>query len=124
MTQIHIKNLRLRTIIGIFPWEQKNKQDVIINATIHFDGDKAGRSDRIEDTLDYKALTKSMIRHVEQHRFALIEALVEQLLDIIMAYGQVTHARIEIDKPGALRFADSVSVSISRERHQINQENK
>ena len=122
--QIHIKNLRLRTIIGIFPWEQQTKQDIVINVIIDFDGSKAAHSDQIADTLDYKTLTKRIICHVEQNSFALIEALVEQLLDMIMEYEQANHARVEIDKPGALRFADSVSVSSSRERHQIHQANK
>ena len=109
--QIHIKNLRLRTIIGIFPWEKKNKQDVIINIKMDIDGEQAALSDKIEDTLDYEVITKSVIHHVEGHSFKLIETLVNQLLAIIMKHDKVKHAHVEIDKPGALRFSDSVSVS-------------
>ena len=115
--RIHIKNLRLRTIIGIFPWEKKTKQDVVINIIIDFNGSKAAQSDAIEDTLDYKTMTKKIICHVENHSFALIETLVEQLLNMIMEYHQADYAQVEIDKPGALRFADSVSVSSSRTRN-------
>lgn len=113
---IRIKNLRLRTYIGIFDWEQEKKQDVIVNTYINFDGSIAAKSDHIDDTVDYKTLTKNIIQHVEEGRFELIERLCEELLDIIFTDNKVLHARVEIDKPGALRFADSVSISSERTR--------
>ena len=117
--QIHIKDLRLRTIIGIFPWEKKNKQDVVLNIKITFHGEQAGLSDKIADTLDYKTITKKIIHLIENNRFELIESMVNQVLDIIMDPDRPNHelieqAFVEIDKPGALRFADSVSISNTR----------
>lgn len=114
--EIKIKDLRLRTIIGIFDHERDNLQDIVINASIQFDGSRASQSDAIEDTLDYKKLTKSIIARVEGSSFFLLERLVHEILDIICADTLVSSAQVEIDKPGALRFADSVSVNASRNK--------
>jgi FolB domain-containing protein len=113
---IRIKNLRLRTITGINDWERKDLQDVVVNAEIEYDGSAAVESDEIADSIDYKAITKRMIREVEQSRFQLLDKLSGHLLAILMEDERVQRATVEIDKPGALRFADSVSVTSSAQR--------
>ncbi len=113
---IRIKNLRLRTIIGTNDWEREKPQEVVINATIEFDGAAAGRSDDIDDTVNYKQVTKRMIEAVESSDFFLLEALVNRLLDVALADPRARRATVEVDKPGALRFAESVSVSGDRTR--------
>ncbi len=110
---IHIENLRLRTFVGFNPEEQLKQQDIVINAHIEFDASKPSRSDNEQDTLDYKVVTKKIISHVEHGRFRLIEKLGADLLDIIMANSAATKATVTVDKPHALRFADSVSVTLS-----------
>lgn len=113
---IRVKNLRLRTFVGIDEWEKKSKQDVVVNAQWECDGGAAAGSDSIEDAVDYKEVTKSIIKMVEESRFNLLEKLVENVLDLIMEDSRVESATVEIDKPGALRFCDSVSVLSSRRR--------
>ncbi|MBD3288049.1 dihydroneopterin aldolase [candidate division KSB1 bacterium] len=113
---VRIKNLRLRTIIGIFDWERENKQDVVLNIEYEFDGTKAANSDDIEDTVDYKTLTKRIISEVEASQFYLLEKLANHVLEIIMDNEKVQRAFVEIDKPQALRFADSVSIGISAKK--------
>ena len=108
---INIENLRLRTIIGIYEWEKENKQDVIINISIEFDGSAAGKSDIIEDTVDYKTITKKIITYVEDGKFNLIEKMVTGIGEIVMEDNRVILSTITADKPGALRFTDSVSVT-------------
>ena len=71
--QIHIKNLLLRTIVGINPEERKNKQDVLINLTLYTDHSVAGASDNIEDATNYRTITKQIIRLVEESQFYLVE---------------------------------------------------
>ncbi len=114
--KIKIKNLHLRTIIGIHEWERKNKQDVVINITIWFDGKKAVQSDRVEETVDYKSITKKVIAAVEGSRFHLLEKLAHQILKILIQDRRVTAANVEVDKPHALRFAESVAVEVNWER--------
>jgi len=113
---IRIKDLRLRTTIGIYEWEREQEQDVVINAGIVFDGRAAADSDEIADTVDYKSITKALIAHVEGSSCNLLEKLATQLLEIVLVDPRVESAWIEVDKPGALRFADSVSVRVDGER--------
>lgn len=110
---ITITNLRLRTYIGFNPEEQEKKQDVVINIEIHYPGDKACADDSVEEALNYKDITKAIIDHVENGRFLLLEKLVASVLDITTIHPWVTYSKVTIDKPHALRFADSVSLSLS-----------
>jgi D-erythro-7,8-dihydroneopterin triphosphate epimerase len=114
--QIQIKNLRLRTVLGIYRWERKELQDIIINVSIELDGSKASRSDSIKDTVNYKTIKKEIINAVETSSFRLLESLSTHILELIMRNTLVNRACIEIDKPHALRFADSVSVKSCAER--------
>ncbi|MFC3120223.1 dihydroneopterin triphosphate 2'-epimerase [Agaribacter flavus] len=113
LAKIRIKNLRLRTYIGINEDEIKNQQDVIINITIHYDAKKATDTDNMEDALNYKTITKAIIRLVEDNRFSLLEKLTADVLDLAAAHPWVSYAEAEVDKPHALRFSDSVSLSLS-----------
>ena len=113
---INVSNLRLRTYIGFKPEEKAKQQDVIVNAEIRYRADPAFSSDDEEDALNYKVITKQMIHHVEQGRFHLLEKLTADLLDIASKSERVSFAKIRVDKPHALRFADSVSVTLSASR--------
>ncbi|HHS13821.1 MAG TPA: dihydroneopterin aldolase [bacterium] len=113
---IRIKNLRLRAVIGINDWERKTCQDVIINIEFEFDGTRAAESDDLKDTVDYKNLKMQIMKEVESSRFFLIDKLAHHVLTLIMRDQKVQWARVEVDKPHALRFADSVSVSCEARR--------
>ena len=114
MAIIRITDLKLKAIIGINDWERITKQEVIINLELSFDSSKAAKSDNIKDTIDYKALKKSIIHLVETSKFYLLERLVEKVLDLVMADQKVIKATVRIDKPKALRFTKSVSIESSR----------
>lgn len=116
MATIRIKNLRLRTHIGIKDEEINKRQDVVINATIRYRADWAVEFNHIDQALNYRTITKHLIAHVEENRFLLLERMTREVLDIIMTYEQVLIAQVEIDKPHALRFADSVSITLSATR--------
>ena len=116
MTTIRVKNLRLRTFIGFNEAERKNKQDVVINMQLTYDGEEAATSDDISDAFNYRTVTKRVIEHVENNSFLLLERLSEELLALIMEASAIREATVEIDKPHALRFADSVSVEASATR--------
>ncbi|MGD2173646.1 MAG: dihydroneopterin triphosphate 2'-epimerase [Gammaproteobacteria bacterium] len=116
--KINISNLRLRTYIGFKPEEKSKQQDIVVNAEIHYRADPAYRSDDEADALNYKVITKRMIRHVENGRFQLLEKLTADLLAILSEPDQVSFAEVRVDKPHALRFADSVSVTLSANRRE------
>lgn len=116
MARIRVKNLRLRTFIGIKEEEILNRQDVLINLTILYPAAQAVEVNQIDQALNYRTITKAVIRHVEENRFALLERLTQELLDLVMTHPQVVYAEVEVDKPHALRFAESVSITLSAER--------
>ncbi|WP_299807466.1 dihydroneopterin triphosphate 2'-epimerase [uncultured Shewanella sp.] len=116
---IRIKNLRLRTYIGIKEDEIQNKQDVTINTVIHYCADKARNSDNMDDALNYRTITKKIIALVENNRFSLLENLTSQVLEIASEHSWVDFAKVEIDKPHALRFADSVSLELCYQKAQL-----
>ncbi|EWH09198.1 D-erythro-7,8-dihydroneopterin triphosphate 2'-epimerase [Catenovulum agarivorans DS-2] len=116
LATIKIKNLRLRTFIGIKDEEIQNKQDVVVNAKIQYCAVQAAQSDNMDDALNYRSITKKVIQHVENNRFYLLEKLTADVLEIASEHAWVKYAEVEIDKPYALRFADSVSLTLSCEK--------
>jgi FolB domain-containing protein len=112
--QIEIKDLLLRGIIGIHDWEREKKQDILVNITLFGDLKAAGESDRIEDTINYRTLTKSVIEQVESVGRYTVEALAADIARICLQTPGVDRARVRVEKPGALRFARSVGVCIER----------
>jgi D-erythro-7,8-dihydroneopterin triphosphate epimerase len=118
MARIRVKDLRLRTFIGIKEEEINNKQDVLINLTILYPAVAAVRDNDIEHALNYRTITKAIIGHVEGNRFALLERLTQEILDLVMTQQSVLYAEVEVDKPHALRFAESVSITLSAHRQE------
>lgn len=114
--RIRIEDLLLRCIIGVNDWEREQKQDVLISITLHTDMRTAGRTDRIEDTVNYRSLAKQVIEHVEASSYFLVEALAEAIAGICLSDRRVAQVEVRVDKPGALRFARSVGVTITRAR--------
>ena len=113
---VKIKNLRLRTVIGVYDWEKSKKQDVVLNLGIDFDGSAAQNSDQIEDTLDYKKIRNQVMELVEGNKFNLLEKMTSDVANLILDNPKVNHVEVEVDKPGALRFTDSVSISLKRSK--------
>lgn len=109
---INIQNLRLRTFIGFNPEEKQKKQDIVLNISITYSISEAALNDHVEEALDYKVITKQVIKHVESGRFLLLEKLVADVLEICSSHPDVRSSRVTIDKPHALRFADSVSLTL------------
>jgi len=117
--RIHIRDLLLRGIVGINDEERRNRQDILINITLDADTRPAGRSDAIEDAVNYRTITKRVIRMVEASRFYLVERLAAEIAAICLAEPRVEAARVLLEKPGALRFARSVGVEIVRSRADV-----
>jgi len=117
MAIIRIKNLLVRTFIGFNPEELVNKQDVVINLEIEAEiPEKALETDEPDGIYDYKTVTKKVIAFVQEGRFKLLEVMVRKILELIMEDQRVKWARVEADKPHALRYAESVSVEMEAER--------
>lgn len=116
LDRIYIRDLLVRCIVGIYPHEREEKQDVIINITLEADLRAACASDDIDDTVNYKSIKKAVYQMVEQSEFLLIERLADAVAAICLEAPGVQRATVTVDKPGALRFARSVAVEITRSR--------
>ena len=115
--RIHIRELALRTIIGVHDWERKERQDVVLGLTLETDLDRPAETDDFADALDYRAVTKAVIEHVEASSFRLLERLAASVADLTLdRFPRVAAVTVTVDKPGALRFARSVAVELRRER--------
>ncbi len=113
MGRLRIKNLLLRSYVGFNPHEIGKRQDLMLNISIDYKCGKEELSDNPEDALDYRTITKEIIQKVESSKFNLLEALARMVLDLIMQYDRVQAAEVEIDKLHALRFSESVSITLS-----------
>ncbi len=111
---IFINELQIETVIGIFDWERQIKQTVVLDLELATDISKAAASDHIDDTIDYKTLTKTVITFVEASEFQLVETLAERVCELVRSDFNVAWVRLRLNKPGALRGARDVGILIER----------
>lgn len=113
---IKIKNLKLKTIIGIHKWEEIVDREIIINATISTNFDKSLFSDDIADTIDYDAIVANIKNLVSTKRFKLVEKMAQEIMDLIMLDQRISKCKLEIDKIGAVESLESFSIIIEQKR--------
>ena len=117
---IEIRDLMVRAIVGINDEERVNRQDVVINLTIWSDLRDSGRTDDIDDTINYRTLAKLVIELVEESSFFLVEKLGTEIAMLSLEFsGSIERIRVTVEKPGAIRFARSVGVTIERTRDDL-----
>jgi dihydroneopterin aldolase len=114
MDTIFLRDLRIRTIVGIWEWERRLPQVVSLDLDMATDILRAAGSDQIADTLDYKAVTRRIRTFVAESRFSLIETMAEQIAGIIMSEFGVPWVRVTVHKPWAIRGSRDVGVAIER----------
>lgn len=116
MDQVFITDLLVRGIIGINEWERENLQDILINIILFTDLKRAGKTDDINDTVNYRTIAKKVQAHAENAKRLTVEALAEDLAGLCLAESGVLKVRVRLEKPGAVRFARSVGVEIERKK--------
>jgi len=114
MDKVIIKNLLARGIIGVRDWERKRAQDILINITLFTDIRRAAETDDINNCADYSEVTKKVQAHAESAGRFTVEALANDLANICLAQNNVQRVIVRVEKPTAVRFAESVGVEIER----------
>lgn len=114
--QIHIRDLLIRGILGVNDDERTQRQDILLNVVLTTDTRAAARSDDIADAVNYRSLTKRIIDHVEASACLLVERLADEIARLCLSDERVLAVEVTVDKPGALRFARSVGITIFRTR--------
>lgn len=114
--RIEIKDLLVRAILGINYDERANRQDVLINIALETDTRAPGSSDSIDEAVNYRTVAKEIIAMAESSQYLLVERLASEVARRCLSDPRVTRVQVSIEKPGAIRFARSVGVTISRTR--------
>lgn len=116
MDHVFIDGLQIDTVIGIYDWERKIRQPLVFDLEMAFDNRIPAATDAIADTLDYKAVSHRIVEYVSASEFGLVETLAERVAAIVLDEFAVSRVRLRLSKPGAVRGARSVGVSIERTR--------
>ncbi len=116
MDRVLISGLKLRCIIGINDWERLAPQDLVLDIALGADMRKAGKSDRIGDTVNYRTIAKRVVAELSDSSFGLVEALAERAAELCLDDPLVHSVTVTVRKPGAVRDADWVGVEVSRSR--------
>ncbi len=111
---IFLHDLRVQTVVGIWDWERKIRQTVSIDLELAADVQKAAKNDHIDDTLNYKKVAKRVIQLVEDAEFRLVETMAETIAQTILAEFDLPWVQVRVNKPGAIRGARDVGISIRR----------
>ncbi len=114
MDIVYLKDLRIKTVIGVYAWERQLKQTVVLDLEMGTDIRAAGHSDAIEDTLNYKEVAKRVMAFTENSRFHLVEALAEGIAELVLREFPVPWLRVRVNKQGAVRGVRDVGVIIER----------
>ena len=114
MDIIYLHDLKVDCIIGIWDWERRTTQTLTIHLDMGVDVRHAAASDHIADTLNYKAVAKSVIAFVGDSRFQLVETLTEKVAQLLLDEFPILWVRVKVNKKGAIRGATDVGVIIER----------
>jgi FolB domain-containing protein len=116
MDKVIIKNLLARGIIGVHDWERKRAQNILINIILFTDTRRAGQTDDLTDCINYSTMSKKVLAHAEHVNRLTVEALANDLAKLCLEEKGVQKVIVSVEKPGAVRFAESVGVEIERSR--------
>ncbi|MFC1664480.1 dihydroneopterin aldolase [Pseudomonadota bacterium] len=114
MDIISLKGLQVECVIGVWKWERQTRQKVVVNIDMATDIRKAAASDQLDDTLDYKGVSKRISSFVFDSEFNLVETLAEQIATILLVEFSLSWCRVQVEKPAALRGVRNVSITIER----------
>jgi dihydroneopterin aldolase len=114
MDIVFIEDLQVDTTIGIYDWERGIKQTLAFDIEMATDIRNAAKSDNIEHTLNYKAVSKRVIQFVEDSEYLLVERVAEEVADIILKEFSVPWLKLILRKPGAVRGSKAVGIRIER----------
>ena len=116
MDIVFLHGLRVDTVIGVWDWERRIRQTLVLDLDIGTDIRKAAASDAIADTLDYKAVTKRLVQIAEESRFQLVEAFAEKVAATVLHEFGAPWVRVKLNKQGAVRNVRDVGILIERTR--------
>lgn len=117
MDTVYVEGLAVETVIGVFDWERKIKQRLVIDLEMAWDCSEAGRSDELDDALDYASVSQAITEFVEASSYQLIESVADGICALVLRDFNVPQVTVKVSKPGAVPTAANVAVKITRATH-------
>ncbi len=114
MDIIYLHGLKIECVIGVWEWERRTRQTVMLDLDMAADIKRAAQTDNINDTLSYKDVAKRLIDYVGKSEFQLVETLAEKVAELVRREFKVSWVRVRVNKKGAIRGAADVGVEIER----------
>ena len=114
MDKIFLDELKIDTIIGIWEWERRIRQTVVVDLEMSADIARAAATDDVADTLNYKSVAKRLQQFVGESSFQLVETLAERIAGIVRDEFDVAWVKVTVHKPGAIRGSRDVGIIIER----------
>jgi dihydroneopterin aldolase len=114
--RIFLRGLTAECVIGFIDWERRVKQTVVVDLELPVDCRLAAVTDDVNDTVDYKKVSKRVLAFIEASEFKLVETLAQRLAMLILEEFALEWIRLSINKPGAIRNSRDVGVAIERSR--------
>lgn len=116
MDKIFLTALTTECIVGIWEWERRVKQRIVLDIEMATDIRRAASTDHIDDTLDYKKVSKRVLAFVGDSQFQLVETLTERIAQLLITEFNIPWVKIRLNKQGAIRGARDVGIEIERRR--------
>jgi dihydroneopterin aldolase len=114
MDKIYLTGLSVECIVGIWEWERQVKQRIVLDIEMATDIRKAAATDHIDDTIDYKKVSKRLLSFVGESQFQLVETLTERIAEILIREFKAPWVKVKLNKQGALRGSKDVGILIER----------
>lgn len=112
MDTLNIKELQVSTKIGVYAWEQRINQQLLID--IDMETDFSGCQEDLNKTIDYAALCTHVTDYVQSKSFQLIETVANEIADQIKKQFKVSKITVGVSKPHAVKNAKNIQVIVRR----------
>lgn len=120
--KVFVTQLKVDTTIGVYEWEKKIKQSLFFDLVMSTDISVAAQGDDINEAVDYSKVSDLVTEYVSSNQFELIETVAEQVASLILEKFNVSQITVTLNKPGAVKNAQSVGVEITRIANSVSQE--
>jgi dihydroneopterin aldolase len=111
---VFLHGLAIDCVVGLWDWERATTQRIYVDLDMGQDLAKPAKSQKLEDTLDYKSISKRVQTIVKDGKFKLVETMAEHIAKALIEEFSVAWCRVRVNKRGAVRGATDVGVIIER----------
>ncbi|MBA4143891.1 MAG: dihydroneopterin aldolase [Nitrosospira sp.] len=118
MDIIFLQELKIKTLIGVYPWELSTAQTIQLDLEIALPTSRACQTDKLDDALDYALIVQRIHETLAQKHFSLLEALAEHIAQLILGEFSSPWVKVSVAKLSAIRGVKKVGVCIERGRRE------